>query len=223
MGVLDLRKDGSVFILTMIDTKNSNTFTPEVFDEHIEIIDEIEKSRENCCVVLTSGDEKSWSQGINLQWLRAQPPEYEQEFKDKMDIFLTRWALADFPTVACLTGHTFAGGAILASAMDFRLMREDRGWFCFSEVDVKVPLTPLMHEVVELLPNPRALRDLLLTGKRIGGGEAAELGVVDGAYPQGILFEKSVELARMLAEKDRNTYGTIKRNMRRRLISNGNK
>ncbi len=205
MGVLDLRKDGSVFVVTMIDEENNNTFTPEVFDEHHRILDAIETSRENCCVVLTSGDPKSWSQGINLQWFRAQPPEREQQFKSKMDEFLTRWALVDFPTVGCLTGHTFAGGAILASAMDFRLMREDRGWFCFAEVDVKVPLTPTMHEVVELLPNPRALRDLLFTGKRIGGAEAAELGLVDGAFPQETLFEKSMELARMLAEKDRRT------------------
>ena len=119
----------------------------------------------------------------------------------------------------CLTGHTFAGGAILAAAQDFRLMREERGWFCFSEVDVKVPLTHTMHEVVDLLPNRQALRELLLTGKRIGGREAADLGVVDGAYSREKLFDKCMDLARMLATKDRKTYGIIKRRMRRQLVA----
>lgn len=83
------------------------------------------------------------------------------------------------------------------SALDFRLMREDRGWFCFSGVEVKVQLTPPMHGIVDLLPNPRALRDLLLTGKKIGGREAAELGIVDRVCLQETLLEKSMELAKV--------------------------
>jgi len=217
MAVLDLTKEGSVYIVTMTDLEHSNTFTAKVFEQHHDVLNEIGASTDNCAVLLTSNDSKSWSQGINLEWLQAQPKGYDPQFKALMDAFLLRWALLDCPTVGCLNGHTFAGGAILASALDFRIMREDRGWFCFSEVDVKVPLTHTMHEVVDLLPNPRALKDLLLTGKKIGGREAAELGIVDRAYPQETLFEKSMELAQMLAGKDRSTYGTIKRRMRRRL------
>lgn len=219
MAALDLQKDGSVYVLTMTDQEHSNTFTSEVFEQHHEALNEIEGSTENCAVVLTSSDPKSWSQGINLPWLRAQPQDYDSRFMWLMDDFLLRWALLDCPTVACLNGHTFAGGAILASAMDFRFMREDRGWFCFSEVDVKVPLTTRMHAIVELLPNGQVLRDLLLTGRRLGGREAADLGIVDGAYPRDALFEKSMEVARMLTQKDRSTYGTIKRRMRRRLAA----
>lgn len=219
MAALDLQKEDCVYVLTMTGQEHGNTFTAEVFEQHHEVLNEIDGSTENCAVVLTSSDPKSWCQGINLKWLRAQPQEYEPHFMSLMEEVLLRWALLDCPTVACLNGHTFAGGAILASALDFRFMREDRGWFCFSEVDVKVPLTTTMHAIVELLPNRQALRDLLLTGKRLGGDEAAELGMVDGTYPHETLFRKSMELARMLAQKDRSTYGTIKRRMRRRLAA----
>lgn len=219
MALLELRKDDSVYVVTMNDREQSNTFTAETFAQHHGILDEIEASTGNCSIVLTSSDPKSWCQGINLEWLRAQPPQYEPEFKSLMDAFLVRWALLGLPTVGCLTGHTFAGGAILAAAMDFRLMREDRGWFCFSEVDVKVPLTNTMHEIVDLLPNHQALRDLLLTGKKIGGKEAVDQGIVDAAHSQEILFEKCMDVARMLASKDRSTYGTIKRRMRRQIVA----
>ena len=50
--------------------------------------------------------------------------------------------------------HAYAGGALIASACDFRTMRADRGRFCFPEVDIKIPFTPIMTEIVRLLPNP---------------------------------------------------------------------
>ena len=219
MANLDLRKDGSVYVVTMVDLEKDNTFTDEVIAEHHAILDELEASTENCAVVLTSNHPKSWSQGINLEWLVTKPHTYFPEFKGIMDKFLIRWALLGAPTIACLTGHTYAGGAILASGFDFRYIREDRGWFCFPEVDIKIPFTEIMHEIIDLLPNKQALRDMLLTGKRMGGQEAAELGMIDAAYPQEILFEKCMEVARMLAEKDRATYTAIKRGMRSRLAS----
>ena len=219
MANLELKKDGSVYVVTMVNVEGNNTYTDEVLAEHHTILDEIESSSGNCAVVLTSNHPKTWCQGINLEWLVTKPHTYFPEFKDLMDKFLIRWALLEVPTIACLTGHTYAGGAILASGFDFRFMREDKGWYCFPEVNIKIPFTPIMHEIVDLLPNKQALRDMLLTGKQIGGKEAAELGIVDAVYPQEILFEKAMETARMLAEKDRTTYGAIKKGMRSRLAA----
>lgn len=217
MAALDLKKDGAVFVVTMCDHEGANSYTDDVINEHHRVLDEIESSTGSGAVVLTSAHPKTWTQGINLEWLVTKPPEYIPRFKDIMDGFLIRWALLDLPTIACLTGHTYAGGAILASGFDFRFMREDKGWFCFPEVDIKIPFTPIMHEIVDLLPNKRALRDLLLTGKRIGGTEAAQLGIVDAAYTGDTLFDKAMETARSMSQKDRATYGAIKKGMRSKL------
>lgn len=218
MPVLDIKKDGSIFVVTMCDHEGTNRFTEDVIREHLRVLDEIESSTGSGAVILTSSHPKTWTQGINLEWLLTQPQEYFPGFKDLMDDFLVRWALLDLPTIACLTGHTFAAGAILASGLDFRLMRGDKGWFCFPEVDIKIPFTPTMHEIVDLLPNKGALRDLLLTGKRIGGTEAAQLGIVDGAYPEETLFERAMEIAGVMSQKDRSTYAAIKKGMRNKLV-----
>jgi enoyl-CoA hydratase/carnithine racemase len=120
--------------------------------------------------------------------------------------------------VGCLTGHTYAGGAVLATTFDFRLMREDKGFFCFPEVDIKIPFSPLMYEILRLLPDHHALNELLLTGKRVGGTEALTMKIVSAVYPQEILFDKAMELAMLLAKKDRKTYANIKRGLRQYLL-----
>jgi len=118
------------------------------------------------------------------------------------------------PTVGCLTGHTYAGAAVLATTLDFRLMRADRGFFCFPEIDIKIPFSPIMQQVLKLLPDHQALTELVLTGKRVGGEEAMKMKIVSGVYPEDTLFPKSLELAKFLAQKDRKTYTKLKRDMR---------
>jgi enoyl-CoA hydratase/carnithine racemase len=86
-------------------------------------------------------------------------------------------------------------------------------------VDIRIPFTPIMHQVLDLLPDRLALTELLLTGRRISGIEAQAKQIVLAAYPAEELWGKAMEMARMLAIKDRRTYTTIKHNMRQALVN----
>ena len=97
-------------------------------------------------------------------------------------------------------------------------MREDRGFFCFPEVDIKILFSPVMYDILRLLPDHYALNELVLTGKRIGGKEALTMKIVSAVYPGETLFDKSMELATSLAKKDRRTYAHIKRGLRQSLV-----
>ena len=68
---------------------------------------------------------------------------------------------------------------------------------------MKITFTPIMHQILQLLPNSKALRYLLLAGKEFGGEEASKLDIVDKVFPEPFLFEKAMELAHTLAAKDR--------------------
>ena len=57
---------------------------------------------------------------------------------------LARFLTLPVPTAAAVVGHAFGAGAMLALAHDFRVMRADRGYFCFPEVDIRIPFTPGM-------------------------------------------------------------------------------
>lgn len=44
------------------------------------------------------------------------------------------------PTMAAINGHSFAGGMLFAIAHDFRIMREDYGFMCLSELNLDFPI-----------------------------------------------------------------------------------
>jgi len=218
MSFIKLRQEANVFVLTLDDPENDNTFSPDVFDEYDTVLNKIESSTHNASLLITSGSPKTWCNGINLNWLMANPDKAD-EFIDRMDKILLRIALLNLPTIGSLVGNTYAGGAIFAAALDFRFMRRDRGRFCFSEIDFKLPFTPVMIAIIVLLSNRQALNELALTGIRIGGEKCLEKQIVDRLYGQEELFEKSMEYAKFLAEKDRTSYGLIKHRLRKELVA----
>ncbi|MGO9571029.1 MAG: enoyl-CoA hydratase/isomerase family protein [Desulfomonilaceae bacterium] len=217
--MLNLRKENSVYVLTMNNDDKPNTLTPESLNEFHSILDEVEATRENAALLLTSDHPTVWNTGLDLEWLSTQGGWYHEEFATALERFFLRWALLNLPTIGCITGHAYGGGAMLAVTLDFRFMREDRGWFRFPAIDMNITFTPIMHQILELLPNSKALRYLLLAGKQFGGEEAATLDIVDHAYSQSVLSEKAMEVAHTLATKDRKTYTTIKLGMRHALVA----
>jgi Delta3-Delta2-enoyl-CoA isomerase len=219
MSTMELKKEGAVYILGLTNGAKANTFTEDVIGEYNSILDELEASPSNAALLITSTDPKFWSNGIDLEWILTKPSNYFSQFAFLLDKLYLRMALLAMPTVGCLTGHTYAGAAVLAAALDFRLMRADRGFFCFPEIDIKIPFSPIMHQILKLLPDQQAVTELVFTGKRVGGEEALKIKIVSAIYPEETLFPKALEMAQFLSQKDRKTYTKLKRDMRNNLVS----
>lgn len=219
MSTMDLKREGNVFVLSLTNGAQANTITDDVIAEYNAVLDEIEAAPGNAALVVTSTDPKYWSNGINREWLMTKPPDYLTHVASSLDRLYLRMVLLNMPTVGCLTGHTYAAAAILSTTFDFRLMRADRGFFCFPEVDINIPFTPIIHRIVDhMLPDRQAISELVLTGKRIGGEEALKMKVVSAIYPGDVLFPKAMEMAVFLSGKDRKMYTKLKRNMRIELV-----
>lgn len=46
------------------------------------------------------------------------------------------------------TGHAFGAGAVFAIAHDYRVMNSERGWICWNEVDINIPIPErLIHDM----------------------------------------------------------------------------
>jgi enoyl-CoA hydratase/carnithine racemase len=102
---------------------------------------------------------------------------------------------------------------MLAMAHDFRVMRADRGYFCFPEADINIPFTPGMAALIQSKLTPAAAIASMTTGRRFGGHEARELGLVDDTAEESELPGRAGERVSALAGKDRGTLGAIKATM----------
>lgn len=219
MSTMELKKEGAVFVLSLTNGAKANTITDDVIAEYNAVLDELEAAPGNAALVVTSTDPKFWSNGIDRDWLVTKPSDYLTHLASSLDRLYLRMVLLNMPTVGCLTGHTYAAAAILATTFDFRLMRADRGFFCFPEVDIHIPFTPVIHCIVDrMLPDRQAISELVLTGKRVGGEEALKMKVVSAIYAGDTLFPKTMETAEFLSRKDRKMYTKLKRNMRIELV-----
>ena len=209
--MVDLKREGEVFILTM--NSGENRFNPSFIEAMHQALDTIEQSQGPAALVTIGGNEKYYSNGLDLTWFREAEENEQRAFTVTTLRFLGRIMGFPVPTVAALNGHTFAGGAMLALTHDFRVMRSDRGFFCLPAVDLKINLPPGMISLIQSRLSPVVFRDLMLTGKRIGGMEAKAQGVVDEAVPGDQVLPQALSLAAGLAGKDRQTYAALKRGL----------
>jgi enoyl-CoA hydratase/carnithine racemase len=207
--MIDLRRDDGVFVLTM--QAGENRFNRPFLDAVNAALDTVEASSGPAALVTVGGQEKFFSTGLDLDWLGGDGQSDAPRFVDAVIALFARFVGLGVPTVAAINGHAFAAGGMLALAHDFRVMRADRGFFCLNEVDLGLPLHPGMTALVKSRLAPAVLRNVVLTGARIGGADACANGIVDEAVPAAEVLPRAIARAAALAQKDRQTYAALKR------------
>jgi enoyl-CoA hydratase/carnithine racemase len=206
--MIALRREGPVLVLQM--RAGENRFNPKFLTELNAALDQAERAVEPTALVLT-GDGKFFSNGLDLAWMSGEGRDRAGEVVVGMQRILARVLASPLVCVAALNGHAFAGGAMLALACDFRVMRTDRGFFCIPEIDLGLPLAPGMAALIQARLPKLAAHEAIVTGKRYGGAEALARGIVDYAVPEVDLLSKSSALAAPLAAKNRGVMQAHKR------------
>ena len=210
MNEFDLTSNGDVWTLTM--GGGENQISSYAISEWNRSLDRVEQNGSGQVLVVTGAD-KYWSTGLDLDEYSHQSHLEKQAFLARVDALLVRILTAPFVTIAAINGHAYAGGALLALAFDFRIMRADHGFFCLPSVDVEIPFTHGMAVLIsDKVPQPAA-QDLVVSGRQVGGAEAQRLGIVNEAVAADRVLARSQEFGATLTGKDAKTLGTIKRRL----------
>jgi len=209
-----LEREGDVFVLNLGEQGRSDTenrFSPDFLAAMAQLLDEVEASIGDAALV-TTGTGKFYSNGLDLEWLGAHGDQ-AASYVGTIQALFSRILTFPMVTVAALQGHTFAGGAMLAVAHDAKVMRADRGFLCFPEVDIHIPFTPGMAALLQARLSKATAHTAMTTGRRYGGSEALEAGIVDGTAAEGEVLEQAIARAQSLAGKRGDTIAAIKRVM----------
>ncbi len=212
--------DEGVSIVTM--NSGENRFNMGFIEEFMAVLDAIEHQTDAKALVVRSAHDKIFCNGIDLDWLvpvaKANDTETIRKFCFALNGLLRRLLTYPMPTIAAITGHAFAGGAIMTCCFDFRFMRSDRGFFCFPEVDLGIPFWPGMVAMVKKAIPQHTLDELYYLGKRMSGKECEEHHIVmkscpmDELMPTVLSFAKGLNKIRRYykAQKDRMNAGIMR-------------
>jgi enoyl-CoA hydratase/carnithine racemase len=210
-----LEHDGDVYVLDLGD--GENRFTKGWLAEAGALLSEVEGTdRPKALVTVARG--KIWSNGLDLDWMIAHTDELA-DYLGSVQALFARVLTLPFVTVAAIQGHAFAGGAMLALAHDYQVMRADRGFWCLPEVDLRLPFSVGMSNLISARLPPRTAAEAMVTGRRYGGTDALAAGIVDAVAATGVTDASeaeravetvAVEIARPLTGKASPALGTIK-------------
>ncbi|MFO7783024.1 MAG: enoyl-CoA hydratase/isomerase family protein [Thermodesulfobacteriota bacterium] len=212
-------EEGRVAVVTLND--GENRFNPLFLESFLSVLDKVEKETGARALLVTSGHDKIFSNGIDLDWLvpviQGGRKEEAKAFFYRMMGLFRRILLYPMPTIAAVSGHAFAGGAILCCAFDFRFMRSDRGFFCFPEVDLGIPFLPGMIAIITRAITLQTFEEMQYTGRRLTAEACVEKGIVAGAYSSDELMGRALNFAVEL-DKRREVVLEMKRRTHKRIV-----
>lgn len=204
-------QNGKIGVLRI--TGEQNALNAESLDAFERGLDRAEQ--EDIDALVTTGTDRFYSTGLDLAWLSGEGRPQAAGFLQRLQQVFVRLLTFPIATIAAINGHAFAGGAMLALCHDRRIMRSDRGFFCLPEIDLATgqPLTPGMVALIRMKLPRQTFHEAIVTGRRYGGQEALEAGIVQEAA----LFEDLMPRASTIGEEagghDRETMVALKRQL----------
>ncbi|HTA19852.1 MAG TPA: enoyl-CoA hydratase/isomerase family protein [Polyangia bacterium] len=127
-------------------------------------------------------------------------------------------AAAPVPIAAALTGHSPAGGTVLALFADHRVLAEGPFLVGLNEVRVGLPVPTLLLRALAFLVGERHAARLAVGGLLVGPEEALRVGLVDALAPPDEVVPRAIAWARDLLERPRAAMIETRARVRRPLV-----
>lgn len=203
MGCIDFSVDDNVAVITMND--GENRFNPSFMRTFMDTLDRLEEETDVSTMVVRSSHEKIFSNGLDLEWLLPQIEKKQLQvvidFFYRLNALYKRLLTYPMITIAAITGHAFAAGAIMCCAFDFRFMRSDRGYFCLPEIDLGIPFLPGMIAILKQAIPLSAYHELAYTGKRFTAQECEQHHIITRACHLDHLMAETLAFAKGQTKK----------------------
>lgn len=198
--MISLERDGDVFVLTM--NAGENRWTTNFVRAFDACLDEVLASEGPAALVTTSANEKFFSNGLDIDWRRADGDGDggdKSVFGPEFMTLMARLITCPVPTVAAVNGHGFGAGFMMALCHDLRVMRVDRGYLCANELQLGMAIPDPELALFRHKMSGSAFFDTVQLARRWTGPDAEAAGFVRATAPLEDLAELALTHARQLA------------------------
>lgn len=164
-------------------------------------------------IVLT-GSGKFFSFGFDIPEFLGFSREDFLEYLRSFTQLYTELFVFPKPVVAALNGHAIAGGCMIATACDLRVMASGGGKISLNEITFGASVfAGAVAMLKHLVGGPGAER-ILYSGRMYDAEEAREINLVDVVVPEAGLMARAREEARRLGAQDPVAFASLKRLIR---------
>lgn len=207
---MELQREGEVFVLVLGD--GENRIDGAFVSEWHERLDEVTASKGPAGLV-TVGQGKHYSNGLDLDWLLRQEPDDATLFFRSLFAGWARLLTLPMVTAAAVNGHAFGAGALLTLAHDRRVMRADRGWWCMPEAEHGWTLQAAMVALIRRRLSPATAHEVVVLARRYTAPEAHAAGIVDAVDDADHLLEGAIAWVANHAAKRHDALAMLKHDL----------
>lgn len=152
-----------------------------------------------CRGVVLSGQAGVFSAGLDVPaLLTLDAPAIETVWRDFVDL-MYRLAASPVPVTAAITGHSPAGGAVLAVFCDYRIMARGDFTIGLNEVAVGLPVPPPVIDALARLVGAGRGERMLAQAAMLAPEAALQVGLVDELADKQAVLAGALAHARRLA------------------------
>ncbi len=203
--------------LITLDRGRSNPINHQMIKELTDCIKTLESDAAVGAVILT-GKEGFFSSGIDL--IEAYDYNEDQSSEFWIGFLGLQNALATFkkPLIAAISGHSPAGGCVLAICCDYRVMAEGKFIIGLNEIPVGIIVPDSVFHLYSFWLGQHKAYQYLMEGKLLNVNEALEAGLIDEVTSPDRLMNTAVEKAIAYMKMPPVTWSQSKLNLRKELI-----
>ena len=198
-----VRRDGYVHVITLNRPESLNAVTIDMHHTLEQVFRDVDRDPESRAVVIT-GAGRGFCSGGDLKAMRKggragfshNRPVVKSAGRELFFVMLEM----EKPTVAAVNGPAIGLGATIALAMDSIIMAEEA---CMGDAHVDAGLVAGDGGTVlwPVLVGPHRAKEMLLSGRKVYGPEAGEIGLVNHVVPRDEVLPAAMDLAATFAAK----------------------
>jgi len=193
-------KSEGIAIITLNRPEVLNTFSKELIDEVLQVLEGVKNDESVRVVVLTGAGEKAFSAGADIKAMKGMNALRARELSLMGEKLCGSLENLQKPVIAAINGYAVGGGLEVAMACDFRIASENAR---MGQTEINIGFIPGWggtQRLTRLVGKTKA-KELVFTGKMIDAETAEQLGILN-AVVQADKFKETVrQYAAELAAK----------------------
>jgi len=173
-----------------------NALNPEMVETLLEAVRSAQTDGTRALVL--SGKSGLFSAGLDVPELLELDREGMIGFWNGLFGLLEALARSPIPVATAITGHSPAGGTVIALFSDYRIQAQGDFRLGLNEVQVGLVVPPVIHQALVRLIGVYPAERHLVAGQMIAADRALDIGLVDEAQPADRVISRAVDWCRTL-------------------------